>query len=133
MPAQPQVMNSPPPADDHRNPRKRQIRLDDNGEPVALPVSKKRKSAADQNTLKKKLPAKTRAKKKSVSKTVSVTNDSEDTRYTPNVPDETPSDPQEPSEPIIVTSSDDEEVEKKHEEPEEDDEAELGLLVSARK
>ena len=73
MPGKPQATKSQPTADDTRNPRKRQTRLDDNGEPVSLPVSKKRKSVADENRPKKKVPAQARPeKKKAASKKVSV-------------------------------------------------------------
>ena len=55
MPAHP--TNPQPTPNEIRNPRKRQARLDDNGEPAGVPVPKKVKSAG-QNRQKKKLPTK---------------------------------------------------------------------------
>lgn len=141
-----------PTADDNHipGPRKRQARLDDNGEPVILPASKKRKSA-EQNGQKKKVPAKKRPdNKRTVSKTVSVApekpsveiEDSDNPRNTPK--DADTSNPQVP-EVVQVESSgsefDDDETDvvmpKKKasvmEEPEEDDEAELGPYLFSNK
>jgi hypothetical protein len=130
MPAQP---TSPQPnADDIRIPRKRQARLDDNGEPAGVPASKKMRSA-EENRQKKKIPAKTRPEKqRNTSKTVQqktsveigVTKDSHDTR----------NGTQEPSELVDVESSDDEaDAIEIPEEPEEDDEAQLGVYLLSNK
>jgi hypothetical protein len=48
---------------DERIPRKRQARLDDNGEPARVPAPKKIKSA-EKNGQKKKVPAKAQPEKK---------------------------------------------------------------------
>ena len=67
MPPQPQTVQENP------LPRKRQAPLDDNGEPVTIPASKKKKSV-EQARPKKKEPAKSQAKtkeKRTVSTTVS--------------------------------------------------------------
>ena len=133
MPAHPTTTNPQSTPNEARNPRKRQARLDDNGEPAGVPrpVAKRVKSAG-QNGQKKKLPAKTRRdnpknlpkavarppKKTSVEK--EVVNDSDDTMKTndgTNLP-----------EPDLVESSDEEgSVIEIDDEPEEDDEAELGM------
>ena len=130
-PAQPS--NPQPTPNESRVPRKRQARLDDNGEPAGVPVAKKLKSAS-QNGQKKTLPAKTRpdtqkkkpkavapAKKKPSVRIEASANDSDDTRETDertNLPD-----------PMLVESSneaDSSDIEV-IEPPEEDDEAELGM------
>lgn len=122
---------------DVRMPRKRQARLDDNGEPAGVPASKKMKSA-EQNGQKKK-PTKTRPEKnrnsskiaiapsqKKASVETGVANNSEDSRNRTN--------PQEPSEPVTIESSDDEaDVIEMPEAPEEDDEAELGVYLLSSK
>ena len=53
----------PHPTASERIPRKRQARLDDNGEPAGVPALKKMKSV-EKNVAKKNLPAKTRPEKK---------------------------------------------------------------------
>ena len=112
MPAQLTIPQ--PNGDDTRIPRKRQARLDDNGEPAGVPASKKMRPA-DENGQKKR-PAKKRPEKQR--------NTSHDTR------DGT----QEPSEPINVDSSDDEmDVIEKPEKPEEDDKAQLGVYLLSNK
>ena len=71
MPAQP---TTDPPAQttaNDRNPRKHQARLDDNGEPAGVPAPKKTKSV-ERIGPKKKVPAKTRPEKKTVSMAASV-------------------------------------------------------------
>ena len=91
-PAQPS--NPQPTPNESRVPRKRQARLDDNGEPAGVPVAKKLKSVS-QNRQKKTLPAKTRpdtqkenpkavapAKKKPSVRREASANDSDDTRET---------------------------------------------------
>ena len=100
-----------------RIPRKRQARLDDNGEPARVPAPKKIKSA-DNNGQKKKLPAKAQPEKK---KTPSVP-----LMKTPSIeiPASNPTTPPEPK--VVVVSSDDEDIAEIFEAPEEDAEAQLG-------
>ena len=137
MPAQPTTSNNPPSqltTEDNYipGPRKRQARIDDNGEPVAFPASKKMKSA-EKNGAKEKVitkSSKTRPqKKKTAPKTApakrkpstsieidSDANESEsDLEDTPKVADG--------SDPVVDEDSD---VVDVPENPEEDDEAELG-------
>jgi hypothetical protein len=149
----PEQQTDPP--DDIRMPRKRQARLDDNGEPAGVPVSKKVKLAG-KNGQKNKAPAKTRpqnkktgpkitsattsavapAKKKTSAVTAEIepelANNSDDTRGK--------NDGTNPQEAVVVGSSDDEimeddvEIVEKHlEEEEEDDEAELGVYLLSNK
>lgn len=114
---------------DIRNPRKRQARLDDNGEPAGVPAPKKVKSA-QQNGPKKKKPAKRSAVKKrstasakntpSVETEVSDAVDKTTNRQEPMVVE---SDSDSSSSDAVVVVDDDEE-------PEEDDEAELGVYLT---
>lgn len=116
---------------DIRNPRKRQARLDDNGEPAGVPAPKKVKSA-QQNGQKKRKPAKTSAGKKKT--TASAKN-------TPSV-ETGVSDPVDKTtnrqEPTVVgsdseSSDDNVAVVEDDKEPEEDDEAELGAYLLSNK
>ena len=116
---------------DIRNPRKRQARLDDNGEPAGVPAPKKVKSA-QQNGQKKRKPAKTSAGKKKT--TASAKN-------TPSV-ETGVSDPVDKTtnrqEPTVVgsdseSSDDNVPVVEDDKEPEEDDEAELGAYLLSNK
>jgi hypothetical protein len=134
MPAHP--TNPQPTPNEDRIPRKRQARLDDNGEPAGAPVAKKAKSAGT-NGQKKKLPAKKRpdnskktpravapAKKKTSNETEAA-NDSNDTRKD--------NDGTNLHEPAFVGSSDEADNSvidiDSDDEPEEDDEAELGMYL----
>ena len=131
---------------DIRNPRKRQARLDDNGEPAGVPAPKKVKSA-QQNGQKKRKPTKTSAGKKktmaSAKNTPSIetgvsdpvdktTNCQEPTvnRQEPPVNRQKPtiveSDSESSSSDVVVVVEDDKE-------PEEDDEAELGAYLLSNK
>jgi hypothetical protein len=67
MPAQPA---NPQPTEDVRVPRKRQVPLDANGEPVTGSVPKKQKSASEKTGKKKAAPAKAAPQKKAASKSV---------------------------------------------------------------
>ena len=116
---------------DIRNPRKRQARLDDNGEPAGVPAPKKVKSA-QQNGQKKKKPTKTSAgKKKSTAPA----------KNTPSVetgvsdPVDKMTNRQEPTAVGSNSSSSDDDVVvvEDDEEPEEDDEAELGAYLLSNK
>lgn len=116
---------------DIRHPRKRQARLDDNGEPAGVPAPKKVKSA-QQNGQKKRKPAKTSAGKKKT--TASAKN-------TPSV-ETGVSDPVDKTtnrqEPTVVgsdseSSDDNVAVVEDDKEPEEDDEAELGAYLLSNK
>jgi hypothetical protein len=62
MPAQPA---NPQPTEDSRISRKRQAPLNANGEPVTIPVPKKKKSASEQTGKKKAAPTKPGLQKKS--------------------------------------------------------------------
>jgi hypothetical protein len=130
MPAQP---TNPQPT--VSGPRKRQARLDDNGEPAGVPALKKMKSV-EKNGPKKTAPAKTRQEK---NKTPSVP-----LKMTPSI--EIPArlaressrdsvvtrktNATSPPETVIVESSDDEDIEDIPEAPEEDAEAQLGAYYS---
>jgi hypothetical protein len=110
--------------DDSRNeriPRKRQARLDDNGEPAGVPAPKKIKSA-DKNGQKKKSPAKAQQeKKKTPSVPLKKTPSIEIPASNPTTPPTTPPEPK-----VVVVSSDDEDIAEILEAPEEDAEAQLG-------
>jgi hypothetical protein len=67
MPAQP---SNPKPTEDLRAPRKRQVPIDANGEPVTGSAPKKRKSAPDKPGKKKPTPAKPAPQKKTALKSV---------------------------------------------------------------
>ena len=118
MPSQPSNPTNPT-ADDIRIPRKRQARLDDNGEPAGVPASKKVKSAPENGQKKRKPAKRSPAKKKKA--TVPAKN-------TPPVeigisdPVDKATDLQEPA----IDSDDEIVIVETEEEPEEDDEAELG-------
>jgi len=129
MPAQP---TNPQPTANERIPRKRQARLDDNGEPAGVPAPKKMKSV-EKNGQKKTAPTKARPEKKKtalvpIKETPSIempANDS-DTRETNATS---------PPEAVVVESSDDEDI-KILEAPKEDAELQLGAnstLFSNRK
>ena len=121
MPPQP---TNPQTTNDNSLPRKRQALLDDNGEPVSLPASKKKKSA-EQTGPKKKVPTKPQVKPKgkgTVSKTVS----NAPAKIKPSVEVEEVAVANGPEAPLTVEYSDDEDVNMIPEENEEKDEAELG-------
>jgi hypothetical protein len=123
---------------DIRNPRKRQARLDDNGEPAGVPAPKKVKSA-QQNGQKKKKPTKTSAgKKKSTApakNTPSVETGVSDPVDKTTNRQEPPVNRQEPTAVGSDSSSSDDDVVvvEDDEEPEEDDEAELGAYLLSNK
>ena len=113
---------SPSANDSGRIPRKRQARLDDNGEPAGVPAPKKRKSV-EKDGPKKKGPAKKKTESSApLKKTPSVeipasdndTNEANGTKAQETV--------------VIVSSDDEEDVAEavELEAPEEDDEAQLG-------
>jgi len=121
MPAQP---TNPQPTANERIPRKRQARLDDNGEPAGVPAPKKMKSV-EKNGQKKTAPTKARPEKKKTPSIEMPANDS-DTRETNATG---------PPEAVVVESSDDEDI-KILEAPKEDAELQLGAnstLFSNRK
>jgi hypothetical protein len=124
MPAQP---TDPQPTVNDRIPRKRQARLDDNGEPAGVPALKKMKSV-EKNGQVKKVPVKKRTAaplKKTPSAEIAATQPASNSNGTT------------PPETVVVVSSDDEEaVVEILEEPEEDAEAQLGAystLLSNKK
>jgi hypothetical protein len=128
MPAQP---TDPQPTANDRVPRKRQARLDDNGEPAGVPALKKMKSV-EKNGQIKKVPVKTRPEKKTAaplkktpSAEITTTQPASDSNGT------------NPPETVVVVSSDDEDaVVEIPEEPEEEAEAQLGAysnLLSNKK
>jgi hypothetical protein len=123
MPAPP---TEPQKTANDRIPRKRQARLDDNGEPAGLPAPKKKKSV-ENNGPKKAIPAKPRPQKKNnnpapLQKTpsVEIPVTASESDVTMNTTDTT-----EPPETVIVVSSDDDDL-GVPEAPEEDAEAQLG-------
>jgi hypothetical protein len=127
IPTMPGPPTDPQPTANERIPRKRQARLDDNGEPAGLPAPKKIKSI-EKNGPKKAVPAKTRPEKKinpALRKTASV-----EIPVTSSSLDVTKNTTTEPSETVVVVSSDDDD-DVVHdvdvpEAPEEDPEAQLG-------
>ena len=106
---------SPSANDSGRIPRKRQARLDDNGEPAGVPAPKKRKSV-EKDGPKKKGPANKK------------TQSSAPLKKTPSA--EIPASDHDTNEAdgtiVIVSSDDEEDVAEAVEAPEEDDEAQLG-------
>ena len=115
----------PQPTANDRVSRKRQARLDDNGEPIGLPAPKKKKSVENDGR-KKEVPAKTRPEKNNnpapLKKTPSV-----EIPVTASELDVTGNATTKPSKTVVVVSSDDdEEVLEVPEAPEEDAEVQLG-------
>jgi hypothetical protein len=109
----------PQPSANGHIPRKRQARLDDNGEPAGLPALKKMKSV-ENNGSKKKLPAKTSPENNNSTPAPLKKTHSVDTDVT--IKSNTTS----PPETVIVVSDDDDDISAVPEAPEEDAEAQLG-------
>lgn len=130
----------PHPTASERIPRKRQARLDDNGEPAGVPALKKMKSV-EKNVAKKNLPAKTRPEKKNNSsappkKTSSIEIPAaRGSDVTKNTNATVVTNPPEPELQVIETTDDDDNnvEEVVPEVPEEDAEAQLGGYSSVFK